>query len=129
MAFGYNFTVTLLEEGKVILSKPIVINQGDKNCKINLEFKAENVLQDLTDKTFKLVMADDKGVNVFEQDNATFDLTDIAQGKASVKIVDAIDKPAKYTCRIRVLDATEDTVFSLPVFNIEIVDDPTIENL
>ena len=51
MAFGYNFTVTLLEEGKVILSKPIVINQGDKNCKINLEFKAENVLQDLTDKT------------------------------------------------------------------------------
>ena len=43
MAFGYNFTVTLLEEGKAILSKPIVINQGDKNCKINLEFKAENV--------------------------------------------------------------------------------------
>ena len=127
MAFGYNFTVTLLEEGKVILSKPIVINQGDKNCKINLEFKAENVLQDLTDKTFKLVMADDKGVNVFEQDNTTFDLTNIEQGKASVKIVDAIDKPAKYTCRIRVLDATEDTVFSLPVFNIEIVDDPTIE--
>ena len=129
MAFGYNFTVTLLEEGKAILSKPIVINQGDKNCKINLEFKAENVLQDLTDKTFKLVMADDKGVNIFEQDNTTFDLTDIAQGKASVKIVDAIDKPAKYTCRIRVLDATEDTVFSLPVFNVEIVDDPTIENL
>ena len=87
------------------------------------------MLQDLTDKTFKLVMADDKGINVFEQDNTTFDLTDIAQGKASVKIVDAIDKPAKYTCRIRVLDATEDTVFSLPVFNIEIVDDPTIENL
>ena len=129
MAFGYNFTVTLLEEGKAIVSKPIVINQGDKNCKINLEFKAENVLQDLTDKTFKLVMADDKGVNVFEQDNTTFDLTDIAQGKASVKIVDAIDKPAKYTCRVRVLDATEDTVFSLPVFKIEIVDDPTIENL
>ena len=129
MAIGYNFTVTLLEEGKAILSKPIVINQGDKYCKIYLEFKADNVLQDLTDKTFKLVMADDKGIYVFEQDNTTFDLTDIAQGKASVKIVDAIDKPAKYTCRIRVLDATEDTVFSLPVFNVEIVDDPTIENL